>query len=39
MQLNIVDRGGSKILCRPVKQGDARHVIGSFHCDKWHNDL
>jgi hypothetical protein len=37
--LDVVDRGGSKILCRPLKQGNARHVIGSFHCEKGHNYL
>jgi hypothetical protein len=37
--LDIVDRSGSKILCRPVKQDDALPVIGSFQREKRHNDL
>jgi hypothetical protein len=37
--LNVGNRGGAKILGRPLKQGDPWQVIRSYQREKWYDDL
>ena len=35
----LIFDGGTKVLCRPLQQGNASPVIGSFQRERWHEYL